>query len=842
MADDVSIKVGLDTSRAKQSLDNLKSSVLKAGAVIAAAFGAKKIIDAAVQQENAINALNQALIRTGDYSEQASKDLQKFASDLQDVSTIGDETTLELLALAKSFGVSNEEAKKLVTTAADASVALGVDARTALEQLGGTLSGTQGRLAKFIPEVKNLSIEALKNGDAIDIFAEKFKGAATGELNTFSGALKQTTNIIGDFAEELGFLITQSPIIIKGIKLVGDGFKSAIGFLQANGGAIRETFGQIISLLITGLGTVVQTVLPPLIESLQLSFKIMGALRDAVLGVLKSFLGFSAVGEIVNTVYRYLLAVADLILFLSNKAIGGLIKGFQALGRLVGAETKNITGFLDGINGGIDDLRKGVEGIADADAAGSLREMIDEAGNVSQAAQGVVDETLTSIKDGVNNLDFAALGKSVSDGLKGRIKIAPTASGGTSDSSSILSEIKGALDFDASKVSSGIASVGSAISGTITATLGAVKAGAEQFASSQKELDSIDDQLKKRSLLSNEKILELEQQRSAIIEGQKEATKQAGIGLVQAIASKIPVIGEIISGLLEFLKDPKAIKDFVKALSEALPDVIKGLADALPDIIDAFIAALPDIIDALIDAIPILIDALIDAIPRIIIAIIEKLPALIKAIVDKIPDIIDGFIEALPDIITAIVDAIPDIIEAIILALPAIIEALIRAIPKVVVALINGIGRLIGNLASAFGRIASTFAKGVANAANEFINKLLEKVGEVAKKLDPTKGAKNFGDKVSSEISGLGKKLGFADGGIVPAGFPNDTAVANVTSGEMILNADQQKNLFRLLDRGLQGSGGNQSSSQMITVNLVMNEEVLASQILELNRDNQRIA
>lgn len=59
---------------------------------------------------------------------------------------------------------------------------------------------------------------------------------------------------------------------------------------------------------------------------------------------------------------------------------------------------------------------------------------------------------------------------------------------------------------------------------------------------------------------------------------------------------------------------------------------------------------------------------------------------------------------------------------------------------------------------------------------------------------------------------------GFAGGGIVPGGsFNGDKKMAFVNSGEMILNAGQQSNLFDILDGNLRKLGGQQ---QMQTVNV----------------------
>ena len=50
----------------------------------------------------------------------------------------------------------------------------------------------------------------------------------------------------------------------------------------------------------------------------------------------------------------------------------------------------------------------------------------------------------------------------------------------------------------------------------------------------------------------------------------------------------------------------------------------------------------------------------------------------------------------------------------------------------------------------------------------------------------------------------------FAEGGVAQgAGWTGDTNLARVNSGEMILNGNQQKNLFSMINSGNGGNGGN---------------------------------
>ena len=90
-------------------------------------------IQAAQVQEDAINQLNTALALAGDFSIEASQDLQAYASQLQSMTVIGDEAILKQLSLAKAFGASNEQSKKLVEAAIDLSAATGISLDSAVK-------------------------------------------------------------------------------------------------------------------------------------------------------------------------------------------------------------------------------------------------------------------------------------------------------------------------------------------------------------------------------------------------------------------------------------------------------------------------------------------------------------------------------------------------------------------------------------------------------------------------------------------------------------------------------------------------------------------------------------
>lgn len=182
-------------------------------------------VNAAVEQENAINRLNQSLRASGSYSQEASQDFINFASALQKTSIYGDEVVIGQIAVAKSFGASNEKAKELVQAAANLAATFGGSLESNVEKLGKTLSGSSGRLAQFIPELKNLTEEQLKAGKATEIINSKFSGAAANELNTYAGRITAMKNAVSDFQEELGLFVTGSNAVGGATKFLTDIFQ-----------------------------------------------------------------------------------------------------------------------------------------------------------------------------------------------------------------------------------------------------------------------------------------------------------------------------------------------------------------------------------------------------------------------------------------------------------------------------------------------------------------------------------------------------------------------------------------------------------------------------------------
>jgi phage-related protein len=200
---------------------------LTAGDVVNAVKGiantVSEFVNAYATQEKAVNSLNSAIELSGKAGEYSSKGLQELASQLQAMTGIGDETTIQLEAMLVATGRSDEEIRKMITAAANYSAATGKDFKTIVEDLDKSFSGSARTLAQFNPEIKALSKEELEAGAAVDVLLKKYDGFAAKMSGSTSTSLAVFNAAMGDVKESIGQAIVPAILPI---------LQEAVPFLQ----------------------------------------------------------------------------------------------------------------------------------------------------------------------------------------------------------------------------------------------------------------------------------------------------------------------------------------------------------------------------------------------------------------------------------------------------------------------------------------------------------------------------------------------------------------------------------------------------------------------------------
>ena len=176
-------------------------------------------VKAAREQEDAINSLNVALKASGQFSEETSKSIQDFASELQKTSKFADETILQNAALIQSLGQLDEKGLKRATqAAADLSAALKIDLASAATLVGKAAVGEVGSFSRYGVAIQKGTTDAETFTNALTELESKFGGAARGEINTFSGALALANNAFGEILGTIGNVFIKNEFLMSIVK------------------------------------------------------------------------------------------------------------------------------------------------------------------------------------------------------------------------------------------------------------------------------------------------------------------------------------------------------------------------------------------------------------------------------------------------------------------------------------------------------------------------------------------------------------------------------------------------------------------------------------------------
>ena len=173
-------------------------------------------IQAFGQQEMVLQKLSAAVRTNGGNVSEVLPIMQQFASDIQAITTYGDEQVHSMMAMATSMGVN----AGVMRSAIGLSTALGMDVTTATKAAASAIQGKTGMLQEYIPSLVKCKTEEEKLAQ-VQRLSESGFAQAEAAANTLDGKLKQAANAWGNLQEVMGeaFAPTVKAVagLIKGI-------------------------------------------------------------------------------------------------------------------------------------------------------------------------------------------------------------------------------------------------------------------------------------------------------------------------------------------------------------------------------------------------------------------------------------------------------------------------------------------------------------------------------------------------------------------------------------------------------------------------------------------------
>lgn len=287
---DLLIKIGADSyefqqkaQQVERNLGSLEKRLTSLGKSLSvkltaplAALGAVALKNADTQQQAEQRLLTALKGRTN-----IQQRLIAQAAELQSRSVLGDEVVIGQQAYLASLGMTEEQIGRVIEASAQLSAATGMTLDSAVKNLAKTFGGLTGELGESIPKLKELTVEQLKNGEAVDFILENYKGFAESAAQTALGPLRQLNNAWGDFLEQIGaammpfatkvtraltvvvqMLQSLSPAM-KQVLVVVAGLTAAIGPLSLGIGAVIKVLPMLsagLTALLSPVGLVVAAI------------------------------------------------------------------------------------------------------------------------------------------------------------------------------------------------------------------------------------------------------------------------------------------------------------------------------------------------------------------------------------------------------------------------------------------------------------------------------------------------------------------------------------------------------------------------------------------------------
>ncbi len=253
-------------------------------------------IKAAQEEESALKSLNFALVSTGRLAKDSVKDFQEFSKVLSQTSGIQDDVIIQNAALLQSLsGLTNDGLKKATQAAVDLAAVTGKDLSTVTNAIAKAANGSTEALAKFGIQVEKGKTEAETFANALDKIQTRFGGAASQQVNTFSGALNKVSISFNDLLKELGKIFTQNAGIKSLFISLADGVNSLAKSVDDNRQSIIDFTNNGILFL---FDTIIKGL--PVLDFLNKSFII---LQNTVSGTLSLVTGtISQLGIVIGSI------------------------------------------------------------------------------------------------------------------------------------------------------------------------------------------------------------------------------------------------------------------------------------------------------------------------------------------------------------------------------------------------------------------------------------------------------------------------------------------------------------------------------------------------------------
>ena len=163
------------------------------------------------------------------FGQDGARALDDYSSELQKVTTFGDEVTNVAMATIGMYGASAESTMKLTKGTMDLATALGMDLVGASQLVAKTIGSSTNALSRYGITIDATASQEEKAAQATRELERVFGGLAEAMAKTTQGQITQAQNALGDLQETVGGLLAPAVVVVaKALKLMAEALQNPI--------------------------------------------------------------------------------------------------------------------------------------------------------------------------------------------------------------------------------------------------------------------------------------------------------------------------------------------------------------------------------------------------------------------------------------------------------------------------------------------------------------------------------------------------------------------------------------------------------------------------------------
>ena len=381
-------------------------------------------VRAFAKQEDAERKLASAIRATGGQVDANMARFTAFATEMQRLTVVGDETTLGLLQLATAQGLSADASERAVRNAIAMQSAFNVNADSAIRMTAALEQGDATMLRRYIPALRGVTNQAEAVAKAHEILSGAFQ-IAQDEALTFGGQVSQLRNAFGDFQEQVG------AVVAKGLGPFVRRAQLMVEQLQSMDEATLKARVQ--------MGLFVAAIGPALIVISKLAVAFLALMTPLAAKIAL----FAALAAGIVVVYQNAQQLSERFVYYFSVAkdavLGMVASALEALGRLVSYVDAVAGASLLGLGASVGVLRDEMDRPEFTEFVGFLEAMGNVASGVGAKFTAMWDSILERVDPGVKAMsDMATESERFAGGIERATVAGQTFSGSMANISEVV--------------------------------------------------------------------------------------------------------------------------------------------------------------------------------------------------------------------------------------------------------------------------------------------------------------------------------------------------------------------------------------------------------------------